>query len=186
MENAEILRPENPTQSNRTAAPLFARTTVPPITENPPSRISNQNLLLPISEEPQKIPDPSSQLTLPANTNLPAAENVEPEQRENSELSRDENQASFGAEKTVIPPQRKPRRKPPVKKVRSQKRTAVPLKLFVSPAEKEDLGIRARERNCSLSNYIRLNLGLAPNEAGRKKQNVVAAFDLSELELDLD
>ena len=148
--------------------------------------LSTQDLPPPISAEPQKIPDLPSQLTLPAQTSLPAAENVEPEQRENSESSRDENQASFGAEKTIIPPQRKPRRKPPVKKVRSQKRIVVPLKLFVSPAEKEDLGIRARERNCSLSNYIRLNLGLAPNEAGRKKQNVAAAFDLSEIELDLD
>lgn len=196
MENAEIIRSENPPPFDRTAAPLFdgsrvppisdPAAAVPPITENPTSLISDQSRSPPLGEEPPEIPAPSSRFLPPTQMSLPA-ENSEPEPGENSQSSRDENRASPGAEKTVVPPRRKPRRRqPPVKKVRSQKRTVVPLKFFVSPAEKEALEITVKGRNCSLSNYIRVSLGLPPNEAGRKKRNVAAAFDLSEMEMELE
>lgn len=192
MKNAEILSPENPNESNWTDAPLFApnvvpqiNNAIPPITETPiNSPLSDQKFLLPINVEPQKISTSFRLPTPSANPNLSAAENSKLNRIENSDISQKENLESAGSEKSVLQPKKKSRRKTPVKKVRSQKRNVVPLKLFVSPAEKNELETRARERNCSLSNYVRLNLGLAPNEAGRKKQNVVAAFDLSEFDLE--
>lgn len=81
---------------------------------------------------------------------------------------------------------KKARPKKSVKKVYSQKRNVVPLKLFVSPAEKIDLEDKAAKTGCSLSNFIRTGLGLAPNETGRKKRHTESAIDLSELGLDFD
>ena len=199
MENAEIIRPENPPPFDRTAAPLFDGIIVPPIsdpaaaappiTENPTSPISDQSRSPPVAQEPLEISASSSRLLSPPPLTL-AVENSEPEQGENSQPSRDENRdenrAASGAENSVAPPPRKLRRKPPVKKVRSQKRTVVPLKFFVSPAEKESLKTTVKGSNCSLSNYIRVSLGLPPNEAGRKKQNVAAAFDLSDTEMEVE
>ncbi len=80
--------------------------------------------------------------------------------------------------------QKKSLRKQAAKKIRSQKRSVVPLKFFVLPAEKTNLENKAKESGCSLSNYIRLNLALAPNETGRKKQNIKPAFNIQDLELE--
>lgn len=129
------------------------------------------------------------------NTGLAGVEeikNVVPHQRENAGLREasdvrqrtKENMDSSTSAKSARPKKAHPKKS--VKKIYSQKRNVVPLKLFVSPAEKTHLENEAKERGCSLSNFIRTSLGLAPNEAGRKKQNIIAAFDLGDLGFDLD
>lgn len=102
--------------------------------------------------------------------------NVEPQQNKNVGLQQIENVESE-QEKAAAPVnsekaarQKKSRKKPAKKKNRSQKRNVVPLKFFVSPEEKIGLANQAKQKGCSLSNYIRLGMGLSFNETGRKKQ----------------
>lgn len=201
MKNNENIFSEKSSKTYWNDTPLFTHNEIP-LTDNAALQIPNHlNPQIsnpsppPINAAPQKTADSLDRSPPLTNINSSAAENIEFQERENVEPHRKEEIESPVMEKLkrtekveniVSPPQRKSRKKPPVKKIRSQKRNVVPLKLFVSATEKIELEKRAVERNCSLSNYIRLNLGLSPNEAGRKKRTVVAAFDLSDLGLDFD
>lgn len=205
MKNVEPHKNEQLNEPNWLETPLFAQNVEPQIDKfiaetlrvSAPSETDSESFEQ-SNVVPQTVSSPLMANDLPPqhnssafqNSNLSEVQNVEPRQKKNAELH-SVNKAASRHEENVVPlilqeaPQpKKPRRKPPVRKIRSQKRNVVPLKLFVSPTEKNELEVRAGERNCSLSNYIRLNLGLAPNEAGRKKQNVTAAFDLSEFDLE--
>ena len=204
MKNNENIFCEKSGKLNWNDTPLFTHDEIRS-TDNAPLQISDRlnpqisNLHPPpINAAPQKTADSFDRSLPSTDINLLNAENVEFHRKENVDLHWKEEKEEIEppvtekskrtekAEQGVSYPQRKSRKKPPVKKIRSQKRNVVPLKLFVSAMEKIELEKRAAGRNCSLSNYIRLNLGLAPNEAGRKKRNVTAAFDLSELGLDLE
>ena len=75
-------------------------------------------------------------------------------------------------------------KKPSKKQTYSKKREVVPVKVFVTPAEKIVLEAEVAARGTSFSNFVRLRLGLSPNQTGRKKQIVEAAFDWRELGFD--
>lgn len=145
----------------------------------------------------QKLAESGGTKASPGNPELPMVEaagsgspiNAAPQQKRNAAPHSISNavphQSAAGKVSKVLRSSRatrpkNSRSKKPVEKIHPAKRNVVPLKLFVSPLEKAELTDRAQASRCSLSNYIRINLGLSPNETGRKKQNVVAAFDLSD------
>lgn len=64
--------------------------------------------------------------------------------------------------------------------MKSQKRNVVPIKSFGSVEERDYLKQKAKGQGFSLSNYIRFECGLPLNEIGRKRINVVPAFEFDE------
>lgn len=68
------------------------------------------------------------------------------------------------------------------RKVWSQKRVVIPLKVFVTPEEK-DVVLQNIGDFRTVSNYIRHHIGLVPNLIGPKKKAPVAAFEIEDLGL---
>lgn len=170
------------------------KNSAPQITDLPSQENSTDESFEEINAEPQKLSGAVETNSSPVNSQSSAAEKSKPDRRtnaaphkkdckkENAVLHSFENAASHKSEKvktdrdTKLPKSLKPVRREklrpssPPKKSCSTKRNAVLLKVFASPAEKALLENKAEKSGCSLSNYIRLHLGLPFNEAGRKKQ----------------
>lgn len=188
MKNVEPQKNEADRETDWSKTPLFSQNVAPQKTNNAALQISSLTLpenlktepLPEFNVEPQKIPAPVAVSLSLKNATFPDLENG----LENVELRQKESVGLLNIEKPLR--YKKRVKKLPPKKIYSQKREVVPAKIFVSPAEKTALEKRAKESGCSLSNFIRLYLGLPLNEIGRKKHLVIPAFDLKDLELDLE
>lgn len=107
---------------------------------------------------------------------ISAAKNVVPLFLENVEPQI--KQVADGADSVKAGSTKIPRKKKAQKKVKSQKRDVVAMKFFGTREEKMRLEAIAKNSLQGFSNFVRLHLGLHPNQPGRKKQSIQAAFDL--------
>jgi hypothetical protein len=83
------------------------------------------------------------------------------------------------SEKIMIPRQAKRVKNRRKKNAGSQKRFVVAMKFFVSPEEKEKVLSEAVKFG-SISNYVRHHLGFVAQSVGRKKKNIMPAFEIIE------
>ena len=185
MNDTKTQSKENFAQSEWENAPLLSRNVIPQNTKNVVPQISNLTPLNPLNVEPQNILEQNRKKPSSENLNSPTTENTKSPNSNNVELHQTENAAPTNLEKSAG--RRNSRKKSSEKKTYSQKRNVVPLKFFVSPDEKAGLEINAKKEGLSLSNYIRVNLGLPPNMRGRKKPNDLPSIDLGlDLEFELE
>lgn len=187
MNNLEVQSNENHVQSEQDKMPLFNQNVIPQTSNNVIPQFSNPSPQNSSNVELQNTLKSKDEKLTPENLKPPTIDNTNSAATENVELHQEKNVAPANSEKSVV--KRKSRRKSAKKKTHSQKRNVVPLKFFVSLEEKARLEIKAKKEGLSLSNYIRVNLGLPPNMIGRKKPGNLLSIDLgldSELEIDLD
>ena len=183
MKNVSPQNIENTDESNWSDMPLFNQNAAPQITNNvAPQNITPAHLLFDKLKRQENFGVAHMECSGVEETKLSLAKVTRVQIENNVELRAEENTPSFNAGKTAR--RGKLQKSKSKKKISSQKRCVVPAKIFLSPVEKTTLEDKAREMGCSLSNFVRVNLGLAPNEKGRKKQNVRPAIDLGDLGFD--
>lgn len=183
MNNLETQPTENSAQIEWENTPLFSQNVIPQTSNNVVPQIFNPSPQNPSNVEPQNTLKSNDEEPTLENLNPPIIEHPNSATKNNVEPHLEENVAPANLEKSVV--KRKSRKKSAKKKTYSQKRNVVPLKFFGSLEEKAGLEIKAKNEGLSLSNYIRVNVGLPPNMIGRKKSGNLLSIDLG-LDLDLD